>query len=403
MCTWTCCRSCVQRYLLSKNDDASCMKCNSMIPRSKLLSMTSKHFMNGPYKAHREDVLDQRERAMMRGDMPYVTQELQRRENMKLWEQLMREREALRRKLRDVYGQIHDLGRQMLPPLSEDRRQFVHRCSAPGCRGFLSTMWKCNVCAHYICPDCNTDKGTTRDAPHECNEADRQTMQLLKSDSRSCPGCAQFILKLSGCDQMWCTNCHTAFSWRTGRKINDMLHNPHFYAWQQSQRYGPVGRVLGDIPCGGMPSVHELCRFVAHCDRSKSPLLGLHRLIIHTDGVERIRYRTDNVAADNRDIRIRFILNEIDGNKFKSMLQQREKATAKRLEIGLILTMIFDTSSDLLRQCVTEGCKDIPNYVTQLESLIQYANDALADISKQYGCVVPQLSTSRYTTFSHKF
>ena len=421
-CKWICCRVCVQRYLLEIDDDANCMHCHNEFSRMTLLNMTSKAFVNGPYKNRREQILEQREKAMMSGDTPYVTQEIQKRQNVKLYARILEEKLSLKRKLRNIDNQLYDLSRQMVPPLRDDKRQFVHKCPIQDCRGFLSSAWKCNVCEHYICPDCNADKGVTRDALHECDEAERQTMQLLKNDSRKCPGCAEYIYKISGCDQMWCTACHTAFSWRTGRKVNDVLHNPHFYAWQQSQQ-GRIGREHGDIPCGGMPTSHEIwngCKLTRRLTvQRETPLIvSIHRLIVHTDQVERHRYRTDIQAADNRDLRISYILKEMSDEKMKSLLQQREKASSKRREIGLILTMLYDTSSDILRQFVTEDVPGQPSssnatinddtqprmdmYTKQLISLIEYANTSLSDISMQYNCVVPFIDMSRFTVYSKK-
>ena len=31
---------------------------------------------------------------------------------------------------------------------------------------------------------------------------------------------------VKNCDQMWCVQCHTAFSWKTGLKVNGVIHNP---------------------------------------------------------------------------------------------------------------------------------------------------------------------------------
>ena len=99
---------------------------------------------------------------------------------------------------------------------NNNERQSIGRpCPKENCRGFLSSQWKCSVCDMWTCPECHQLKGFTRDAHHTCNPDDVATAKLLNSDTKPCPSCRTPIHKLVGCDQMWCTQCHTGFSWRS--------------------------------------------------------------------------------------------------------------------------------------------------------------------------------------------
>ena len=80
-------------------------------------------------------------------------------------------------------------------------------------------------------------------------------MKLLNKDSKSCPKCGTVIHKTSGCAQMWCPDCHTAFDWRTGEIVTGRIHNPHYIEFK---RKGGTSREHGDIPCGGIPTYREL-------------------------------------------------------------------------------------------------------------------------------------------------
>ena len=100
-----------------------------------------------------------------------------------------------------------------------------------------SKWWKCGACEVFVCKRCHAPKAQRDDPEHICDAQDVQTAELLMKETKPCPSCAAPIFKIDGCDQMWCTACHTPFSWRTQRVIvTAVLHNPHYIHWRQRQR-----------------------------------------------------------------------------------------------------------------------------------------------------------------------
>ena len=71
-CNYTCCSDCVKQYLLSIVDDANCMNCKRIFDRETLLKILPKTFIQNGYKKHRENVLLERETAMLSATQPYV-------------------------------------------------------------------------------------------------------------------------------------------------------------------------------------------------------------------------------------------------------------------------------------------------------------------------------------------
>jgi hypothetical protein len=61
------------------------------------------------------------------------------------------------------------------------------------------------------------------------------------SFGRECPGCRAPIFKSEGCDDIWCTRCHTKFKYSTGELIapNVFFHNPEMFAWIEAGRPAP--------------------------------------------------------------------------------------------------------------------------------------------------------------------
>ena len=403
-CSYVCCRPCYERYILSSADDSNCMKCHRSFDREVIMSICTKSFVNNKLKKHRETCLCEREMSMMTSTQIYVEQELQKRENQNMLDQIQHERMNLKRKMRELDRTYQMINANVVPHLDNfERRSFVHRCSVENCNGYLSSQWKCNICLNYVCPDCNAVKGPVRDAEHVCNEDEKKTMELLRRDSKKCPGCGECIFKVSGCDQMWCTTCHTAFSWRTGQKVNGVIHNPHYYAFMRNHT-GGLAREHGDIPCGGIPTFRELSMFlkpdvanIYNFEQNKliELILRIHRIVGHVDNVERHRYPTELTANANLDLRIVYMLGELEEAKFKSKLQQREKNAQKRREIGLVLQMFVDTSGDIYRQMILQGVGTIRNNVITLSSLINYTNTSMNVIAKRYDCVCPMIDLDR--------
>lgn len=406
-CAEACCRGCLQRYLLGSQDDPACMFCKNALSREHLEAMLPKSFLAKQYKEHRQQVLLQRETAMVPASMPYVEQEVQRRRNEKVLEQMREERARLKRKVQELDRACHDLERRVSPPL-EARRQFVHRCGRANCMGWLSIAWKCSTCEHYTCPDCNADRGLDRSEEHVCDPEMKATMEAIRKDSKKCPGCGQFIQRVEGCAQMWCVECHTAWDYTTGLKINGNIHNPHFYEFQR--RNGPIGRLHNDVPCGGFPHYRELSEItdpIRAC-RHRAELFSMHRLVLHIEDRELRAYPTETPPDVNLRLRVQWVLHDIDSEKLKRLLQQREKAAHKKRDIGLVLRMVVDASADRLREFVVSA-RDAPPadveraicaLVSLLTALMTYANDALKTVALRYGCVVPQLDLTRFRVYT---
>lgn len=403
-CSFVACKKCTTTYILGTADDANCMNCKRSWNRETLIEKLSKSFVYGDYKRHRENSLLERETSMMPATQPHVEREIQRRKNVELLNTLNQSRNTLKRKLHEINVTITHLQNNINPPLDQERRAFLHKCGDPDCRGFLSTAWKCNICEKYTCNECNALKGADRDAPHTCDENDRLSMQAMRSECRKCPGCAQFIYKIDGCDQMWCVSCHTAFSWRTGAVFNGAaIHNPHFYEFQRTR--GHEARELGDIPCGGMPSYRELSRALQALDQliEYVQVFQIHRIALHVEHVELNRFNHAVTEQSNLNLRVKYMLNELTVDAFKSKIQQREKAAEKRRDITMILNMFVTLMSDFFRDMV--HTKSIGNTLFEMRELINYTNRSIINVSKRYDCSVPYILTHpmfRITSATHR-
>jgi hypothetical protein len=59
--------------------------------------------------------------------------------------------------------------------------------------------------------------------------------EVIKSQSKPCPGCGTSISKSGGCNHMKCPQCNAAFCWLCGSQIDDVVFPPHFQWWSGSK------------------------------------------------------------------------------------------------------------------------------------------------------------------------
>jgi hypothetical protein len=62
-----------------------------------------------------------------------------------------------------------------------------------------------------------------------------KSLETITQMTKRCPGCHVPIEKQSGCFQMFCTHCYTAFDWKNGHLLEKKnLHNPHYFDHQRT-------------------------------------------------------------------------------------------------------------------------------------------------------------------------
>ena len=422
-CSYQACRKCCETYILDQ-PVAKCMNpsCAKEWSRKFLSEQFPKTFVFGSFKKHREHVLFEKELALL----PATQLVIEERKAKKIrLEEIEKERKkvvarinelvTIQRRLESEAFRINQGTEQVV----KTHKTFIRACSVEDCRGFLSSQWKCGLCDTYTCPDCHVVKGTERNGDHECNADDLATAKLLDADTKCCPKCATGIFKIEGCDQMWCTQCHTAFSWRTG-EIQTRIHNPHFYEWQRQN--GSVPREQGDIQCGreldyrfagdialrlknylGIPIKDKL-------DGDAVPIFeeisNIVRSVIHLREAQLNRYRVDHVE-DNLDLRINYMCNEIDKNEFQIHIQRKNKKHAKNQEMYDVLQLLMTTITDIMYRIrgqldtntnvVDMQLNEVKTILRESDAIVEYVNKCLTEISKTYNSKLKQISLYKNT------
>ena len=280
-------------------------------------------------------------------------------------------------------------------------------CPAEQCRGFVTRKGhKCGVCQQEVCAKCLT-MVVDSETPHECQETDVQSAELILKSSKPCPKCATRIHKIDGCDQMWCTQCNTPFSWQSGQEIvGAVIHNPHYYEWMRNRNHTTeaVDRYQMNH-CEGLPDIHTL---MLHTDfvfgrnnmRFTDQIRRIHRRCVHFREVEirgRIpRNQDPNLQfRDNLDIRLKWLNQETTDKSFESVLHKRYKqklVNQRTVQVyDLVITLCSDVFHRLLR--TNEDTEAIRNeYLNELREIFSYADSCFKKLEKVYKMSMPIVS-----------
>ena len=305
---------------------------------------------------------------------------------------------------------------------ASSRRHFVRACPIETCRGFLSTQWKCGLCGVHTCSSCHVPKTADKDAEHTCNPDDVATAELLAKDTRPCPKCGTGIFKIDGCDQMWCIECHSAFSWITGRLEVGHVHNPHFFEYQR--RIGANTRNILDMPCNAL-NPDRYHGIIYHLtgnmfNRNTKKARAVKNMPIISNELETlVRCKPNDVAMslqvfttllqmyrqdaiqNNLELRVRYLTEEISETQFRSNLFRESKKFNVEREIGQVIQTVVFAMTDILTRLVDylrsnavaneDTNMSDPNVIlanmSEVDSLMVYANECLAKICVEYKIV----------------
>ena len=367
------------------------MNCKRAIPLDFIAANTPKTFHNKTYREKRANDLLSMEQSLLPETQHLVEARLEARKRDKAVDVLLEEETYLKQRIREIRREIQDIRNQRAPEgEKKERKQFIMGCPDGECRGFLSSAWKCGTCGINACPKCRCIK----EEGHTCKPDDLATAEMLKSETKPCPNCAAPIYKVSGCDLMWCTVCHITFSWKTGQRTHvSHNHNPHFYQWQRENNNGIAPRVPGDNPCGhgcGDLPWPDAIRTVMRQRGEKPPHIAeAHRLVGHMRDVVLPRYPAQMGIQDNSDLRVSYLLKDIDKGYWLKTLKSRQKKSEKDNEIRQVLEMFLASLTDIFNTYVTGHT---PDFTKSSEALRVYVNAELTKISHAYGNKAPYIS-----------
>jgi hypothetical protein len=474
------CSKCIERYLLQGINDAHCMNCRVNYNDETLREICTMTYIQQVYFKHRQQVLLSREKANLPGLQDAALEERDKREReVKVAEmriELTNMEDTLSKKkdrYYDVYNdyysklslksdvtelkkQLQEINTDMdkytqeienfklkiydtrYPPRidatgnkleadKEERKKFIRRCARENCQGYLSSAWKCGLCEYYTCNKCFVPKTKKHDDPHECKQEDVDTAELIKKDSKPCPNCGEFIMKSSGCSQMWCISCKTPWDWNTGKiEHGGMIHNPHYYEWMRRNGNADAIRNPADVPCGGYPNAWELRRIPRTVNKDlSSKFYEFHRICQEIQDISQRTYRSHIDNTTTSTINVRFLLNDYNEEHWGQLLAKNERKRKRDREVQEIFGAFRMVAVELLNRiqnyvkpgAVTPSNRPVTiaemlpiesepllqQFSIEVDGLLTMINDALKQVSIGYHYVVPNIvKNGVYYNLIHK-
>lgn len=309
-------------------------------------------------------------------------------------------------------------------------------CPTPECRGFVvlkphATTTTCPLCRVVFCVECmeplkpqktpgplnsketqeplnsketeETHTSALQTEPHICDPDTKASVKAVRDESKPCPKCAAPISRVSGCNQMWCVICHTAFDWRTGLIVR-AAHNPHYYEWLQTQ--GAERREERDQdPCNGEPQwtlPQPTPGWTTEEHMTWRRLVPFHRAFGEAgDMLFRLSLETTE-QAEQRDLDnlgIKYLLREIDEAKWTWRVANLKLLHARKREVIEVLRTYRRACSDLALRFARRD--QMGPLATQLKALGEFTNAAFRRLRKIYGtpASIPREMTAQGNLF----
>jgi hypothetical protein len=253
------------------------------------------------------------------------------------------------------------------------------------------------MCENWTCPDCHDVIGMEKTGTHICDASTLATAKLLDNDTKTCPKCSTGIFKIDGCDMMFCVECHTSFSWKTGKIETENIHNPHYFEWLR-QSGQEIERNPNEIRCGRQIDNWFVISLNTHMKKYpevfpkilRNDISNLATQLMTMRYTELPRYEQNRIT-DNVDLRIQYMRNMLAEVDFKKKLQVREKQNKKKEEysniIGMFIncqTEVFYRIYDMISKTNIVTNTQIQQILTESDNLTKYTNECLESVSKLY-------------------
>ena len=426
------CRKCIQKYLLETMTEPHCMftECRAVWSILFIRQSLPKSFIQKEYQSHRTNMLFQRQLSLIPQTMPiiecqnqiYQAEEEVEKAGRAVIEAISHE-QSMKERVLEYSHRWRQLRNNLIGGPNKEQQQikrYQRPCPVEDCRAYLHPQTgKCDACSNTICLKCNLVL-SKEEIAHVCKEEDVLQWKALMENTKPCPGCKTWIYKVSGCNQMWCSQCHTPFSWDTGRIERGPIHNPEYYEWMfgerreapillENQQHGlenfenePVPlMVLRDTLGECVPHRPDQTFTQDKIVKWEKYVIRAHRFLNHLFDVTlpSMGNKIGNVQRFKDEclyLRTNFIRKKLSEKEFKRDLQRYEKAHFKARDYEQIVETLVQTwiyhFTQFCFQDYRHASISLYDIYQQLRETLDIANEKVRKLNQTYQSRLSELS-----------
>ena len=416
------------------------MNCNIVFERSSLSDRLGAQFMAKQYRDCRAIIVYDREKVYfpetqelveeyrLRNQAKEIRKELKNAKESKQDEEIIEylsiQLKALTVRLKEFKKNDDELEEKEKKP----KRTYILPCTHADCKGTLideqrnnHENYVCAICDGITCSKCKM--GLQQDT-HTCDPDILKTVKMMEKSSKPCPKCNSMIQKISGCNQMFCVVCKCVFDWATLRIEKGFMHNPHYLDWKRQNRdeiVQDIDDLDPNVQCVnlsveiGLMIEHNINVRVAeklipnvvdnlpkdsyNVQIKKDKRLGRYvcnmiRFVINFREYSIPRMESNYDINSNRDLRLKFLTNEMNEEEFKTLIQRRDKKLSSQHEYCQILQTFVDGMNDIVMGYLmleTRSPEQMLKMINSIVAIDLYVNEALKKVSYSYGLKVKTL------------
>lgn len=400
-CDHECCSVCVQRYLDTSKNEPQCMQChrpwNNQFVMETFGATALRHIVQAkkdnlfqsqksllPHTQHYVNLLGQseevdREMAELKTQLHDIKLQLAHLQNRQ--GRLNRQKQRIEQDFLAYTNDANGESVQSTSTVEEGKVVYLRPCGKNECKGFISSKGVCGICKTEYCRKCLVEK--LPDQEHVCDPNDVLSLEAIKKDSKPCPSCSTMIHRISGCPDMFCTSCFTAFNWNNLRIDRNGNSNPMYYRWIREG----AGTNFRDLPqnCNNIHLSHVFRSVNFRNIPRLQVKLALEKAIqaLHHTEQKISRYyqnTSSNFESATLLARARYMMNKSSEDNFKNQLMRINKAREYNDNIQQSCNLITGYRNDMMYNIVYTDDFDPIRFLREFVEFANYMNNCYQHI-----------------------